>query len=188
MLPPVSGRSSLAPAGVSTNVSHEGEMKKVLISACLLGKRVRYDGNALSISAKILDQWIAAGRVISVCPEVDAGMSIPRAPAEIFEGGGYDVWADTAVVVEDTGMDVTAHFKNGAQIALELCIKHSIKVAVLTENSPSCGSSAIYDGSFTGKKIDGIGVTTALLKENGIEVFSQHNIESANKVLQQENR
>lgn len=158
-------------------------MEKVLISACLLGKRVRYDGNALSISEEIIDQWMASGRVISICPEVDAGMSIPRAPAEILEGDGYGVWMGTALVVEDTSIDVTGFFKKGAQRALALCRKYDIKVAVLTENSPSCGSSSIYDGSFTSKKIDGVGVTAALLKKNGIEVFNQHNIESANKKI-----
>ena len=163
-------------------------MEKVLISACLLGKKVRYDGNALPASDSILEQWIASGRVISICPEVDAGMSIPRAPAEIIKGDGCGVWAGTALVVEDSGMDVTKYFKKGAQMALELCKKHKIKVAVLTENSPSCEGSEIYNGSFTGKKIDGVGVTAALLKKNGIVVFSQHNIESANKALQRTSR
>jgi uncharacterized protein YbbK (DUF523 family) len=159
-------------------------MEKILISACLLGKRVRYDGNALSVSANILEKWLAEGRVVSVCPEVDAGMSIPRSPAEIFEGDGYSVLAGSATVVDDTGIDVSSFFKKGAKIALELCKKYNVKVAILTENSPSCGSSAIYDGSFTTKKIDGVGVTAALLKKNGIEVFSQHDIPSANKALQ----
>ena len=149
---------------------------------------MRYDGNALSVSANILDQWIAEGRVVSICPEVDAGMSIPRAPAEIFEGDGYGVWARVASVVDHTGIDVTEFFKKGAQMALKLCKEHDIKVAVLAENSPSCGSSEIYDGSFTGKKIDGVGVTAALLKKNRVEVFSQHNIQGANKALQRTNR
>jgi len=163
-------------------------MEKVLISACLLGKRVRYDGNALPASGRIFEQWIASGQVISICPEVDAGMSIPRAPAEILKGDGCGVWAGTALVVEDTGKDVTESFQKGAQMALELCKKHNIKVAVLTEKSPSCGSSAIYDGSFTSNKIEGVGVTAALLKKNGIAVFNQHNIESANEALQQTSR
>jgi uncharacterized protein YbbK (DUF523 family) len=174
--------------GVSTYVDFGGEMEKVLISACLLGKRVRYDGNGLSVYDSILEQWKASGRVISICPEVDAGMSIPRAPAEILKGDGCNVWEGTALVVEDAGIEVTEYFKKGAQMALELCKKHNIKVAVLTENSPSCGSSVIYDGSFTNKKIDGVGVTAALLKNNGIAVFSQHNIESANKELQRTSR
>ncbi len=152
------------------------EMEKVLVSSCLLGKRVRYDGKSLPASGSILEQWIATGKVISVCPEVDAGMSIPRAPAEISKGDGYGVWGGTAIVVDNAGMDVTAYFKKGAQMALELCKQHNIKVAVLTENSPSCGSSAIYDGSFTGKKIEGVGVTAALLRKNGIKVFSRHDL------------
>lgn len=158
-------------------------MEKVLVSSCLLGKKVRYDGTAMSVSIAILEQWITKGIVISVCPEVDAGMKIPRASAEILRGDGYDVWQGNAQVVEDMGVDVTEYFKNGAQIALELCRKHNIKVAVLTENSPSCGSSAIYDGSFTRKKIKGVGVTASLLKAHGIQVFSQHELETANEVL-----
>jgi uncharacterized protein YbbK (DUF523 family) len=163
-------------------------MGKVLVSACLLGKKVRYDGSALATFGAIIEQWIATGRVISICPEVDAGMSIPRAAAEILRGDGDGVWAGTVQVVEDTGVEVTASFIKGAKIALELCEKHKIKVAVLTENSPSCGSSAIYDGSFTSKKIDGVGVTAALLKKNGIEVFSQQNLEGGNKALQRASR
>lgn len=158
-------------------------MEKILISACLLGNKVRYDGNAMSLSAKILDEWVSSGRVISVCPEVDAGMSVPRAPAEILGGDGHDVLSGVGVVVDNTGMDVTAYFSKGARAALALCDKHNISVAVLTENSPSCGSSAIYDGRFSNQKINGVGVTTALLRSNGIDVFSQHNIENANKAL-----
>ena len=163
-------------------------MEKILVSACLLGKRVRYDGKELPVSCSILEQWIAAGRVISVCPEVDAGMNIPRVPAEILKGDGCGVLAGTALVVDNTGIDVTEYFKKGSQIALKLCKQHNIKVAVLAENSPSCGSSSIYDGSFTNKKIDGVGVTAALLRKNGIEVFSQRNIESANNLLQRISR
>lgn len=163
-------------------------MEKILISACLLGKKVRYNGNAVSISCDIVDQWLAEGRVVSTCPEFDAGMSIPRAPAEIIDGNGDTVWAGTSSVVANTGVDVTAFFMKGAQMALELCKKHNIRVAILTENSPSCGSSAIYDGSFTGTTKSGYGVTTALLRKNCIEVFSQHNIDSAHKALQRINR
>jgi uncharacterized protein YbbK (DUF523 family) len=147
-------------------------MEKVLISACLLGKKVQYDVNPLPASGNILEQWITTGRVISICSEVDAGMSIPRAPAEILKGDGCSVWVGTALVVEDAGIDVTAYFKKGAQMALELCKENNIQVAVLTESSPSCRSSSIYDASFTSKKIDGVGETVALLKKNGVEVFS----------------
>lgn len=162
----------------------ENEMEKILISACLLGEKVRYDGNAISISEKILDQWSVDGRIIPVCPEVDAGMTIPRAPAEISNGDGNDVLEDNALVFENEGNNVTGYFRIGADIALSLCKKHDVKIALLTENSPSCGSSLIYDGTFKGIKKAGIGVTTALLQENGIQVFNQFSILEANKALQ----
>ena len=78
---------------------------------------------------------------------------------------------------------MTNEFLAGASIALNLCRKFDIDVAVLAEFSPSCGSSAIYDGSFLGKKVPGMGVTTALLREHDIQVFSQYEIEQANKAL-----
>ena len=159
-------------------------MEKILISACLLGKRVRYDGNSLPISERILKQWQSDGRVISVCPEVDAGMSIPRAPAEISKGDGNDVLADDALVLDRNGKNVTEYFINGAELALSLCKKHDVKFALLAESSPSCGSKTIYDGRFVGNKKTGVGVTTALLQKNGIQVFSQFSISAANKALQ----
>lgn len=158
-------------------------MEKILISACLLGKKVRYDGGTLSVVEGIVQQWRSSGQIVSVCPEVDAGMSIPRPPAEITGGDGYGVLTGSAQVFENTGVDVTSYFKAGARIALDLCRKHNIKVAVLTENSPSCGSTAIYDGQFADEKKAGVGVTAALLKNSGIQVFSQHQIEQANSAL-----
>ncbi len=158
-------------------------MNKILVSACLLGKRVRYDGRALAVSKEILQRWIDDGRVVSVCPEVDSGMSIPRAAAEIVGGNGVDVLANTARVVDNTGVDVTDYFMRGAGIALALCQRENISVALLTESSPSCGSSSIYDGSFTRNTISGSGVTAALLEQRGIRVFSQDEIASADLFL-----
>ncbi len=163
-------------------------MNNVLISACLLGKRVRYDENALTVTDKILNEWLSDGRVVSICPEVAADMCIPRPPAEISKGDGRDVLAGNATVIESTGIDVTDHFKSGAQIALSLCQKNNIKIAVLAESSPSCGSSTIYDGSFSGEKIVGFGVTAALLIKNGIQVFNQYEMVAANKALQRTSR
>lgn len=159
-------------------------MKKILISACLLGERVRYDGNSLLKSSDIIQEWIDQGIVVSVCPEVSAGMSIPRAPAEISGGDGNDVISGEVAVIEENGVNVTDLFVAGANNALSLCIKNEIKIAVLAEFSPSCGSSSIYNGDFSGTKINGFGVTTALLVSNGISVFSQYQLEEANKLLQ----
>ncbi len=158
-------------------------LKKVLVSACLLGKRVRYDGNALSVSDETLKKWMHDGRDIPVCPEVMAGMGVPRPPAEISNGDGEEVLDGNAAVVDQTGQDVTEFFILGAQMALDLCEKHNITVAVLAESSPSCGSATIHDGHFLGRKVAGMGVTTALLRQNGIRVFSQHELKDADTAL-----
>jgi len=163
-------------------------MEKILVSACLLGRPVRYDGRHLAVKASLLDraltQWQEEGRVVSVCPEVDAGMSIPRAPAEISGGNALGVIAGSAKVVDNEGDDLSAYFIEGASIALALCQKYNVKIAMLTEFSPSCGSSAIYDGRFTDHKIPGAGVTATLLQQHGIKVFSQHELVEASRALE----
>ncbi|MCE8021528.1 DUF523 domain-containing protein [Halomonas sp. MCCC 1A11036] len=159
-------------------------MEKVLVSACLLGRRVRYDGAAKSLVSEILAQWQAEGRVVAVCPEVDAGLPTPRAPAEIVTGDGHGVLAGSARVVDRCGVDLTRVFLKGASLALQLCRKHDIKVAVLTEHSPSCGSMQIYDGSFSGEKRAGAGVTSALLRQHGVQVFGQQDIVEAGRVVE----
>ncbi|SBR50631.1 Uncharacterized conserved protein YbbK, DUF523 family [Halomonas sp. HL-93] len=158
-------------------------MRKVLISACLLGKKVRYDGGALTVVDQIVERWRSEGRIVSVCPEVEAGMSIPRLPAEIFNGSGESVLNGEVDVIEKGGAKVTNDFLAGASIALDLCHKFDINIAVLAEFSPSCGSSTIYDGSFSGEKVPGMGVTAALLREHGVQVFNQYEIARANNVL-----
>ncbi|GAA3589759.1 DUF523 domain-containing protein [Marinobacter xestospongiae] len=158
-------------------------MNKVLLSACLLGRRVRYDGGGLAVTDDILARWQSEGRVVTVCPEVDAGMAIPRSPAEIQGGDGRDVLAGSATVMERDGGVVTDAFRRGAELALAACQRHGIRVAVLTESSPSCGSQTIYDGRFAGHKRDGVGVTTALLTAHGIQVFSQHRLAEADAAL-----
>ncbi len=158
-------------------------MEKILISACLLGKPVRYNGRVLSFDSQILKQWENDGRIVSICPEVESGMSIPRTAAEISGGDGIDVIIGKANVFDKNGGDVTTHFLNRADLALRKCKANNIKIALLTESSPSCGSRTIYDGRFIGKKIDGVGVTTALLQQNDVQVFSQFDILAANKAL-----
>ncbi|MBH8580478.1 DUF523 domain-containing protein [Bisbaumannia pacifica] len=158
-------------------------MEKLLVSACLLGKRVRYDGGSLALTDQIVERWLSEGRIVSVCPEVEAGMSIPRKPAEIVAGDGEKVLSGEAMVAEKGGGEVTDEFITGAQVALELCHRFHIKVAVLAEFSPSCGSSAIYDGSFSGKKVPGMGVTAALLRRHGVRVFSQYEVAAADEMI-----
>lgn len=154
-------------------------MHKVLVSSCLLGNKVRYDGRDLLEQNQILADWAEEGRIVAICPEVSAGLPVPRPPAEIQGGDGATVLSGIALVVESSGRDVSRQFVDGAKNALQLCKKHNIQVAILTESSPSCGSSTIYNGEFMRVKRDGLGVTAALLTENQVKVFSQHNVAQA---------
>lgn len=158
-------------------------MQKVLISACLLGSPVRYDGSDLEQHHAILQRWQREQRVVSCCPEVAGGLATPRTPAEIQGHDGKEVLAGKATVVTETNEDVTQAFTAGAQKALELCQSEHIKVAILTEKSPSCGSSIIYDGRFKRHKVAGQGVTAALLTQQGIRVFNQHQLVEADAFL-----
>ena len=155
---------------------------KVLVSRCLLGHRVRYDGGASGPYPQ-LAQWQAEGRVIALCPEVAGGLPTPRAAAEIPGGQGVEVLAGRAPVMTTEGEDVTAAFVSGAHQALELVERHGIRIAILKANSPSCGNRQTYDGSFSGVKVEGQGVTAALLTRAGVQVFSELELEEAAKAL-----
>ena len=159
-------------------------MKKILVSACLLGNPVRYDGRPKALHNSDLDALLAQDRIVSFCPEVAGGLPVPRAAAEIQAGDGYAVIVGRARVRTGDGTDVTDYFVSGAQQALALCREHNITVAVLTESSPSCGSVQVYDGSFNRSAVPGSGVTTALLRQHGITVFNQHQLEAACRHLQ----
>ncbi|MCZ6798377.1 MAG: DUF523 domain-containing protein [Gammaproteobacteria bacterium] len=152
---------------------------RILVSACLLGEPVRYDGRCKELEYPQLDELLKQDRVIGFCPEVAGGLPVPRDAAEIQTGDGYAVLDKLARVISSNGRDVTDCFLQGAHQALALCRQHAIRVAVLTELSPSCGSSQIYDGSFNRIRIHGVGVTTALLERHGISVFNPSQIGDA---------
>ncbi|WP_252092314.1 DUF523 domain-containing protein [Pseudomonas sp. MWU13-3659] len=155
---------------------------KVLVSACLLGQPVRYDGRA-SGHPDLLQRWQAEGRVVPLCPEVAGGLPTPRPPAEIPGGQGGAVLDGQAQVVTVAGEDVSEAFLVGARQALALVRRHGITVAVLKSGSPSCGNRLTYDGSFTGVKVAGEGVTTALLRREGVLVFSELELDQAEQAL-----
>lgn len=159
-------------------------MEKILVSRCLLGHRVRYDGGA-SGPFDLLEQWITEGRVVPLCPEVAGGLPTPRAAAEIPGGQGGKVLDGVAAVMTTEGEDVSAQFLDGARQALELVQRHGIRVAVLKANSPSCGNLLTYDGTFSGVKVSGEGVTAALLRRHGVQVFSEFELPQAAKALTQ---
>jgi len=158
---------------------------KVLVSSCLVGNKVRYNASCLSVSESDLNWLQSSVELVIFCPEISSGLPIPRASAEIIAGKGIDVLLGSSIVVGNDGIDVTEQFVAGAYNTLQLCQEQQIKYAILAEGSPSCGSSKIYNGTFSGIKIDGSGVTAALLESEGIKVFSQHNIASLRAVLEQ---
>lgn len=161
-------------------------MQHILVSACLLGSPVRYNGAHKSPGSAILDRWVREGRVVGVCPEVAGGLGVPRRPAEIEGGvGGARVIARTARVVDDDGQDVSAAFVTGAEHALAQARIKGIRLALLKEGSPSCGSGYVYDGSFSGARVANAGVTAAMLQYAGIRVFSELQIAEADALLRE---
>jgi uncharacterized protein YbbK (DUF523 family) len=141
-------------------------MEKVLVSKCLTGELCRWDGGRLDGSTNVR---LREFEIYPICPEMEGGLLCPRPKAEIADGDGYDVLDGRTRVKDDIGSDITGHFLKGAQMSLNLALEHNIKKAFLKEKSPSCGVNFIYKG---GHRTKGVGVTTALLKRNGVEVIS----------------
>ncbi|HSP48441.1 MAG TPA: DUF523 domain-containing protein [Clostridiaceae bacterium] len=137
--------------------------EKLLVSACLIGVRVRYDGGDSRTESilRLEDRY----DLIPLCPEVLGGLPVPRPPAEILLGKA----------VTEEGRDVTVNFEAGARITLDYCLENGIRKAILKSKSPSCGTGMIYDGSFTRTLTPGDGFTAELLRRHGIEVYSENN-------------
>ena len=155
-------------------------MLKVLVSACLMGRRVRYDGRAKTVEDDALDRWRAEGRLVVHCPEIAGGLPVPRPPAEIEPGADADAVLDgRARILTPDRVDVSDHFVSGARSALATAQAHGVAVAVLKESSPSFGSHEVYDGTFEGRKVPGAGVTARLLAERGVAVFNENQIAEA---------
>ncbi len=142
-----------------------------LVSACLLGINCKYTGDN-NLDVELVNKLKKQG-IVPVCPEQLGGLTTPRLPAEIQGGDGLDVLSGRAKVIRNDGVDVTEAFIKGAEETLKIAETLGLTKAILKAKSPSCGNKIIYDGSFTGKKVTGQGVTAALLTSKGIEVFSE---------------
>jgi len=149
---------------------------KILVSACLMGFKVRYNGSRKDQLQHPLSRWQEEGRLVVHCPELAAGLPVPRLPAEIVGGDGDAVMGDRAKIVESDGRDVTAHYQLAAWLALDAARAAGCEAALLTDGSPTCGSRTIYNGHFQGEKKTGDGVAAALLRQHGIQVFSGEQI------------
>ena len=132
---------------------------KIMVSACLLGENCKYSGGN-NRNEKVL-AYVAGHEVIPVCPEVMGGLPTPRVPAEIVQG----------VVINREGVNVDREYRLGAQKALQIAKEKQIDLTILQSRSPSCGVKEIYDGTFSGKRIPGQGVTAKLLSDNGFAVM-----------------
>jgi uncharacterized protein YbbK (DUF523 family) len=160
-------------------------MQKILISSCLLGFPVRYDGNGFLPKSEIIKTWLREERLIAYCPEVEGGLTVPRPAAELVGGDGQDVIAQKARVRSQVGEDLTESYLKGAEKALEIVQVKDIQIAVLKSNSPACGFGKIYDGSFSGKLRPGEGVTAAILSRKGIKIFTENQLSEAKIYLNQ---
>ncbi|BCJ85472.1 DUF523 domain-containing protein [Effusibacillus dendaii] len=143
-----------------------------VVSACLVGCECRYDKK--SAWQEDIEQFVTDRSAVPICPEQLGGLPTPRNPAEIVGGDGFDVLAGRARVIDSQGNVVTKEFVDGAYQALQLARTAGATEAILKERSPSCGSHMIYDGSFSGAKKAGVGVTAALFMQNGIAVFPEN--------------
>ena len=152
--------------------------KKVLISACLLGKNCRYNGehSKLTELEEIDVEWIP------VCPEESGGLGTPRPSAEM-QGSAEDILNGKGKVLTNKGKNVTQEFIRGADKSLKLGLGAEVKIAVLKSKSPSCGIGKIYDGSFTKTLKTGDGIFAHLCHENDIECISSDNINQIKKTL-----
>lgn len=150
----------------------------ILLSACLAGFNVRYDGG--NAQRPLAVKLVALGKAITVCPEIMAGFATPREPAEIQGGTGRDVLKGTARVVNRQGKDVTAQYLASARQVLKIAQANDVQVAFLKQKSPACGTKLVYDGQFAGHRILGQGVTAALLNQHGIKTFGDEDLTVAN--------
>ena len=140
----------------------------ILVSACLIGMRTNFRGE--SWLREDLLELVKLRKAVPVCPEQLGGLATPRPPAEISGGDGRDVLNGNARVIRPNGEDVTEQFLRGAEETLRIAQLVIPDLIIFKDHSPSCGVTAIYDGSFTETLRNGIGVTTALLMRQGFKV------------------
>ena len=162
---------------------HPSMSDKILISACLLGHPVRYDGQGKRSEHPLIAQLRADGRQVAVCPELAAGFATPRPEAKILGGTGVDVLDGSAQIYERTGRDVTDGYVAGGVAAVDAAQTAGCSHAILMDGSPSSGSTEIYSGDFAGERAPGHGVTAAQLHRAGVQVWAVSQLDDLAQVL-----
>lgn len=132
---------------------------KILVSACLLGRECKYNGGH-NYDPKVA-AFVAGREVIEVCPEVLAGMGVPRVPMELRDG----------VLVNREGVNVDGPNRRAVAQILERLRHEEIECAVLKARSPTCGVRQVYDGTFSGILTDGAGILARALMDAGYRVI-----------------
>lgn len=149
----------------------------IIVSACLLGENCKYSGG--NNKSENVIKYLEDKEYILVCPEQLGGLSTPRNPSEIITYGnkdGNDVLSGCTKVLSNKGIDVTKNFIQGAEETLKIAKEHNAKTVILKAGSPSCGYKKIYDGTFLGNKIQGMGVTAAILNKENIALLDEDDI------------
>ena len=150
-------------------------MIKILVSECLYGGRiVRYDGGDVTETHPIFLKWKEEGRLIPICPEVFGGLPTPRPDSQRVGDK----------VIACTGPDVTEEYTKGALEAVRLARENEVAFAIMKQDSPSCGSKFIFDGTFTDTKIPGQGLAVEMLREAGVKIFAEEDIDEAAAYLE----
>lgn len=134
----------------------------------------KYNGKN-NLNNKVL-KLLSEDTLIPICPEQLGGCPTPRIPAEIVGGDGGDVLDAKGRVMTKNGEDVTEYFIKGAREVLKIAQAMGIEKAILKARSPSCGVCSIYDGTFSGKTKNGNGVTSEILKRNGVSILTEEDI------------
>ena len=149
----------------------------IIVSACLLGENCKYSGG--NNKSENVIKYLEDKEYILVCPEQLGGLSTPRNPSEIITYGnkdGNDVLSGCTKVLSNKGIDVTKNFIQGAEETLKIAKEHNSKIEILKDGSHSCGYKKIYDGTFLGNKIQGMGVTAAILNKENIALLDEDDI------------
>ena len=139
---------------------------KILVSACLLGRNCKYNGGN-NLSPQVA-AFLEGKEIVPVCPEVMAGLGIPRTPIEIVEGE----------LKNRFGKSVDAPLREAVEQVMKLVRSQEITVAVLKARSPTCGVHQVYDGTFSGKLVEGSGVLAQALLEAGCRVLDEEDIKN----------
>lgn len=149
----------------------------ILVSACLLGHRVKYDGG--TNTHDLVLRYHERGQFLAICPECFALLPVPRPPMELFHTTGDAVLAGKGKAFDRDGLDTTEYLRTGAQKVLKIAEAYGVRTAILKEGSPSCGVHVVHTGAFDGEKQPGMGVAAALLAAHGIRVYSEADLTPA---------